>query len=106
MGLRREAGLDSVGAVAEEGDVTIANVLGLVWIGFGAYVGWFALTNRAGRGSKFTINLMVAMIYLIFGVMALLFGQKMTIDQQWIFVAFTFSLIYVTREFLRISRGA
>jgi H+/Cl- antiporter ClcA len=86
--------------------MTIANGLGLVWIGFGAYVGWFALTNRAGRGSKFTINLMVAMIYLIFGVIALLFGQKMTIDQQWIFIAFTFSLIYVTREFLRISRGA
>jgi hypothetical protein len=86
--------------------MTIANILGFVWLLFGAYVGWFALTNRAVRSTKFTINLMVAMIYMIFGVMAMLFGQKMTNDQQWIFVAFTFSLMYVTREFLQISRGA
>lgn len=86
--------------------MTIANVLGLVWLLFGAYVGWFALTNRNARSTKFTINLMIAMIYIIFGVMAMLFGQKMTSDQQWIFLAFTGSLMYVTREFLQISRGA
>jgi H+/Cl- antiporter ClcA len=86
--------------------MTIANLLGLIWLLFGAYVGWFALTNRAARNTKFTINLMIAMIYLIFGTMALLFGQKMSNDQQWIFVAFTFSLIYMTREFLRISRSS
>jgi uncharacterized membrane protein SirB2 len=86
--------------------MTIANVLGGVWLLFGGYVGWFALTNRNARSTKFTINLMIAMIYIIFGVMAMLFGQKMTSDQQWIFLAFTGSLMYVTREFLQISRGA
>jgi hypothetical protein len=85
--------------------MTIGNVLGLVWLIFGGYVGWFALRNPAARSTKFTINLMIAMLYVIGGVMAMLFGHKMTIDQQWIFVALTFSLMYVTREFLQISRS-
>lgn len=83
----------------------MANVLGLVWVVFGVYVGLVSVRNRRSQTGKLTINLMITMLYLIFGVVALLFGQKMAAEQQWMFLAFTASAMYVTLEMLKLTRN-
>jgi hypothetical protein len=84
--------------------MTIANLLGLVWVMFGGFVGFFTVRHRTSQTGRFAINLMVAMIYIIFGVVVLLFGQKMDIGQQWMFVVFTLAAMYVTWAMLQLSR--
>ncbi|MBE9032679.1 hypothetical protein IQ266_23360 [filamentous cyanobacterium LEGE 11480] len=82
----------------------MANLLGIIWILFGAYFGLVSIRHRSGQVRRFTINLMITMLYIVFGLIAALFGQHMAADQQWIFLAFTFSTMYVTWELLKISR--
>jgi hypothetical protein len=83
----------------------MANVLGILWVLFGGYIGWTAMAKRNSRASKFAINLMVAMSFIVFGVLAALFGHKMPFDRQLMFLAFSGSLFYVTGEFLNLIRS-
>ncbi|MFM2432284.1 MAG: hypothetical protein RLZZ511_3498 [Cyanobacteriota bacterium] len=80
----------------------MANVLGVMWVAFGGYVGWTAMVKRNSQTRRLTINLMIAMCFVVFGVLAALFGHRMPSDRQWMFLAFSGSLFYITWEFLKL----
>lgn len=100
MGLRWAASLDLASAVGKKDDM--ANVLGLLWVIFAVYVGLVSVRNRRSQTGKFTINILIAVLYVIIGVVSLLFGHLMAMDQQLIFLAFTFAGMYVTWEMLQL----